>query len=231
METNKLYQGDTKIRGDRFDFDNFRRFLHYPAEKMLPENITGFLDSSLLPSLNNTHIAYQYKIVPVMHHDARRHRIELPDQHYFTGPLIFNLLKNCDRVVVHILSAKSDNFEDKWQSFISYCFNNTLIQTSSDELRLQVLGHLGISDEQLTQRYAPGNCGWPMSDQKILLDILKPESIGVTHTKSSFTLQPEHTITGVYGIRREAKIREEMPCYSCTSISCGVHFDFIKEIR
>jgi hypothetical protein len=231
METNKLYQGDTQIRGDKFDFDNFRRFLHYPAGRVLPESITGFLDSSLLPSLDGTHVAYQYKIVPVISRDIRQHKIELPAKKYFQGPLIYNLLKNCDQVVVHILSLQGVNFEDDWQSFISYCFSNTLIQTSSDELRRQILEHLQIPSEQLTQRYAPGYCGWPLTDQEILLNILKPESIGVTRAINSFALQPEQTITGVYGIRNEAQIRENMPCYTCTSISCGVHFDFIKEIK
>ena len=231
MEMNRIYQGDTKIRGDRFDFINFRRYLHYPAEQILPDNITGFLNSSLLPLLEDTQIAYQFKILSVVKLDARQHRIELSGQKYLRGPVIYNLLKNCDRVVVHIISMKGMNFEDDWQTFVSYCFNNTLIQTSSDELRRKVIDHLAIPSVQLTQRYAPGYCGWPLNDQEALLSILTPESIGVIRMENSLTLQPEHTITGIYGVRRKAKILEKMPCYTCTSISCGVHFDFIKEIK
>jgi len=230
MEINKLYQGDTTIRGEEFDFENFRRYMHYPAERDLPDNISGFLDASLLPELTHNPIAQQYRIVPVVGRDAKLKKVNLIDNIVFTGPLIYNLLLNCDLVVVHILSMQSNEFSDDWQSFISYCFHNTLIQTSSESLRKEILTELKVPESWLTQRYAPGYCGWPLYDQKSIMDLLNPEAIGVTFD-NSMSLQPAHTITGIYGVRRDSTIREDMPCYTCTSISCGVHYDFIKEIK
>ncbi len=229
MEINKLYHGDTSIRGAEFDFENFRRFMHYPAERALPDNISKFLDSSLLPEMTHNPIAQQYRIVPVVGRDAKLKKVNLSDNIVFTGPLIYNLLLNCDLVVVHILSMQSHEFTDDWQSFISYCFHNTLIQASSESLRKEILTEIKVSESRLTQRYAPGYCGWPLYDQKSIMDLLNPEMIGVTFD-NSMSLQPAHTITGIYGVRRDSIIREDMPCYTCTSISCGVHYDFIKEI-
>jgi hypothetical protein len=229
MEINKLYQGDTVFRGEDFDLENFKRFLHYPDERTLPENISGFLDTSLLPVLPEHPVSEQYRIVPIMLRNAQVKQVELVDKIMFTGPIIYNLLAHCDYAVVHILSTQSDVGRDDMESFVSYCFYNTLIQTSSDQLRNKIVTELGIRDAQLTQRYAPGYCGWPIQDQKSIFDLLDPAALGVT-LDDTMTLQPAHTITGIYGVRKTAVVREQMPCYTCTSISCGVHYDFAREI-
>jgi hypothetical protein len=230
MEINKLYQGDTIFRGEDFDLGNFRRFLHYPADRSLPDNISGFLNQSLIPELKQHPVNEQYRIVPISLRDARLKQVELIEEVQFSGPVIYNLLAHCDHVVVHILSTQSDVHTDDWESFISYCFYNTLIQSSSEELRKKVISELNIPDSQLTQRYAPGYCGWPLQDQKSIIDLLNPQAIGVT-LDSTMSLQPAQTITGIYGVRKNAMIREKMPCYTCTSISCGVHYDFARELN
>ena len=229
MEINKLYQGDTTLRGEEFDIDKFRQFIHYPAERILPGNISGFLDSTLLPEITRHPVAKQYRIVRITGRNARQKKIDLVDDINFSGPLIYNLLQYCDLAVVHVLTIETDEFPDDWQSFISYCFYNTLIQTSSDLLRKQILSELGLPENRLTQRYAPGYCGWPLQDQKSILALLNPRAIGISINDAT-SLNPTHTITGVYGVRRDSGINEKMPCYTCTSISCGVHYDFIKEI-
>jgi hypothetical protein len=230
MEINKLYQQDTIFRGEDFDLGNFRRFLHYPAERTLPDNISGFLDRSLLPDLTKHPVIEQYRIVPISLRSAKLKQVDLIENIQFTGPVIYNLLAHCDSVVVHILSTQSDVYTDDWESFVSYCFYNTLIQSSSEELRKKILSELNIPDSQLTQRYAPGYCGWPLYDQKSIIDLLNPGAIGVT-LDSSMSLQPAQTITGIFGVRKSSMIRENMPCYTCTSISCGVHYDFARELN
>jgi hypothetical protein len=229
MEINQLYQGDTIFRGQDFDLASFRRFMHYPADRSLPDNISDFLDQSLLPELEQHPVSEQYRIVPISLRNNRLKQIELVDQTKFTGPVIFNLLAHCDHVVAHILSTQSDAYDDDWESFVSYCFYNTLIQTSSEVLRKKIISELNIPDSKLTQRYAPGYCGWPIHDQRSIINLLSPEAMGVT-LNNSMSLQPAQTITGIYGVRKKAVLREKMPCYTCTSISCGVHYDFAKEI-
>ena len=228
MQIDRLFQGNTVFQRDQFDLINFRRFLNYPESRDLPTNITGFLDS-LLPGIQTSPISYQYRVLRVTGRNAGAEQISLADRFQFEGPMISRLLSDCDLVVVHLLSLHSDRFDDDWHSFVSYCFNNTLIQMSSDSLRDQVLSDLAIPKIRLTPRYAPGYCGWPLSDQETLLKLLAPEEIGVSYM-DAFTLQPTHTITGIYGVRNHDTISFDMPCYKCTSISCGAHFDFITEL-
>jgi len=228
MQIDTLFQGDTVFSEQDFDLKNFRRYLNYPEQRNLPDNITGFLET-LLPGVQRSPVSYQYRVVPLTHRDKILEQITLHDDLRFEGPMVFRLLHNCDLVVVHMLSLSSSRFSDDWQSFVSYCFNNTLIQMSSDTLRARILDDLDIPKSRLTPRYAPGYCGWHLSDQNVILKILQPENIGVTYS-DAFTLQPAHTITGIYGVRRDETNLKNMPCYKCTSISCGAHFDFLKEL-
>ena len=229
MEINQLYQEDTTLRGEEFDFLNFRRFLHYPAERELPQNISGFLDAELLPDITHHPVARQYRLVPITGREVKQKKVYLGDNIHFTGPLIYNLLLYCDYIVAHVLTIQSEQRHEDWQSFVSYCFYNTLIQSSSELLRDQILSDLDLAGDRLTQRYAPGYCGWPLEDQARILKLLDPRAIGII-LDNSMSLHPTHTITGVYGVRQKSAIREKMPCYSCTSIACAVHDDFIKEI-
>ena len=228
MQIDTIFQGNTVFQKEQFDRVNFRRFLNYPENRNLPANITGFLDS-LLPGIQTLPISYQYRVLQVTGRDAAKEQITLASKYQLEGTMIFRLLRDCDLVVVHMLSLNSGRFTDDWQSFVSYCFNNTLIQMSSDSLRIRVLNDLAIPAVRLTPRYAPGYCGWPLADQEVLLKLLEPEEIGVSYM-DAFSLQPAHTITGVYGVRNRDEISFDMPCYKCTSISCGAHFDFIKEL-
>jgi len=229
MEINKLYQGDIRIHGEDFDYSNFRRFLHFPSDIEFPENISSFLNSFLFPDLGNSPVIHQYCIVPIHSRNFKSEQVILEGNRQFNGPMIYSLLKNCDLVVAHLISYEVHHFRDNWQSFISQCFNNTLVQMSSARLRKEILTELKLPEARLTQRYAPGYCGWPVHDRKTILNILEPPPVDVSYADGDSFI-PQNCSTGIYGIRKDSTITEKMPCYTCTSISCGVHFDFIREI-
>jgi len=217
------------MRGDDFDFFKFRLFMHYPQDFDIPENIMRLIKDTLLPNLFETPALFQYKTIPISGTNARSEQIDLKMANGFKGPIIYQLLKNCNYAVVHLISINTKSISDEWESFVSYCFYNTVLQMSSDMLRIKILRDWHLPGKKLTQRYAPGYCGWPLYEQQNILECLQPSHIGVTMSES-FSLQPMHSITGIYGIRTDPDVRERMPCYKCTSISCGVHDDFIREV-
>ena len=71
-------------------------------------------------------------------------------------------------------------------------------------------------------RYSPGYCGWHMSGQKKLFELLHPEDIGI-FLLDSFLMKPLKSISGVMVVgRKEIHIFDDSYpfCSQCRSHSC-----------
>lgn len=69
-----------------------------------------------------------------------------------------------------------------------------------------------------TERYSPGYCGWPVSDQARLLGLLPPGACGIALTESSMMV-PEKSVSGVFGIGPGLR-REAYGCGDCGERGC-----------
>jgi hypothetical protein len=229
MIVTTLQQGSVTLSAEQFDFDKFQSALNYPISSALPAPISGFLEQELFPSLSDVVVQYQYRLSSVESKDINDHRIYLLPEAELSGPILYRFLRFSDQIITVLVSIQHEQDYDVWEDYIAYSFYNTILHQALDRLRNQIIEDLNIPENRLTQRYAPGYCGWPITDQKALLSVLRPAEIGVTLT-DSYVMQPSHTISGIYGLRRHDRLREKMPCYSCTSVSCRVHYDFQKEV-
>ena len=228
MIVSTLQQGSVTFSEDQFDFRKFQTTLNYPLSAALPAPVTGFMEHELFPALADLSIQYQYRLSSVELKDVNGHRIYLLPEAELSGPILYRFLRFSDQLIAVLVSIQREQDYNVWEDYIAYSFYNTILHQALDRIRNQIIEDLHIPEYRLTQRYAPGYCGWPITDQKALLSVLKPAEIGVTLT-DSYVMQPNHTITGIYGLRRHDQLREKMPCYSCTSVSCRVHYDFQKE--
>lgn len=71
-------------------------------------------------------------------------------------------------------------------------------------------------------RYSPGYCGWHISGQRKLFDLLRPQEIGIT-LRESYLMQPLKSMSGVIvaGAREIHTFDDNYPfCRECRSRSC-----------
>ncbi|MBN2411736.1 methionine synthase [candidate division KSB1 bacterium] len=76
----------------------------------------------------------------------------------------------------------------------------------------------------ITNRFSPGYCRWPVSDQHILFSLLPPGFCGITLTESSLMV-PVKSVSGFIGIGPDAK-RQDYACNICDDTTC-----FRKKIK
>jgi hypothetical protein len=75
-------------------------------------------------------------------------------------------------------------------------------------------------DENLTLRYSPGYCDWPLHEQRKLFKILPNETIGV-HLSENFFMSPHKSVSGIMGICPNGTSNcTENPCLVCTNFDC-----------
>lgn len=85
---------------------------------------------------------------------------------------------------------------------------------------LQERGHFRARDAVL--RFSPGYCGWHISAQRKLFDLLRPGEIGIT-LNESFLMQPLKSVTGgiLCGPKDVFFFEDTFPfCKECTDRSC-----------
>jgi hypothetical protein len=87
-------------------------------------------------------------------------------------------------------------------------------------------------DEQLrkeglttTLRFSPGYCDWAIEEQRMIFELLKEDTAGVTLTPSCIML-PRKSVSGVFGIVQysdEAQKAKDLhnPCRSCSMKNCN----------
>jgi hypothetical protein len=223
-------QGELLLNPEQVNLTYLKSFLNYPANRELPGYVQSFLQSSVFPCLAMTPIRYQYRLLPINHHSEKNQSIKL-SSHFtrstFQGPVIYQLLKDCSHCLVFLLNLSGTIEEDPVQAFLTYTSFNSILQSALDQFKKELIKTLAINKSVLTKRFAPGYCGWPIEEQSKILNLLKPEAIAVKMTPA-YMLDPPHSLTGVYGLRRNVPCTENIPCYTCTSVTCSVHFDFLN---
>ncbi len=225
----KLYQDAIIFNPAEFNHGLFSAFMNYPPGKDIPQTVKSILMENLLPHIGETPLNYQYRMLQIDGRDAHQTDVLLDDTYHLNGNLVYRLLRGCTHVFAHLISTPGKTVHDPVETYIYYAYFNTLLQMAADHLRLLLTRNINIPDIRLTRRYAPGYCGWPIEDQSVLLNMLKPASIGVRFSES-LMLEPVHSISGIFGLREKSRISGNMPCYYCTSLTCKVHDDFNREL-
>ncbi len=97
-----------------------------------------------------------------------------------------------------------------------------LAETVQRRFLVDLCGNGRTTPERAVLRYSPGYCGWHISGQKRLFELLHPERIGVS-LGSSFLMQPLKSISGVMiaGRREIHDFRDSYPfCSQCETRGC-----------
>jgi hypothetical protein len=104
------------------------------------------------------------------------------------------------------------------EPLLSYIVNtiaSIVVEKAIDFMHDYIAGQMRESGLKITNRYSPGYCNWPVSDQQILFSLLPENFCGITLTKSSLMI-PIKSISGVIGIGHLVKMKE----YTCDK--CGI---------
>jgi hypothetical protein len=120
---------------------------------------------------------------------------------------IAGLFEKDDYAVASMLDAIASTATENASNYLESEYNNLLINKNS---------------EQITMQFSPGYCGWHVSAQQKLFDILDPSEIGIS-LNSSYLMNPLKSISGVIiqGEKDLFKIEDKYSfCKECKPKSC-----------
>lgn len=77
-------------------------------------------------------------------------------------------------------------------------------------------------NRDVTLRFSPGYCDWPVTDQKKLFSLFETHRTGV-QLSDSCLMQPRKSVSGVFGVLSESADPEDAlynPCRECSRVNC-----------
>ncbi len=141
--------------------------------------------------------------------------------------LVTAFLKRSEKIVVFVctigdaVEKLSKQFMGKGDALEGYIYDiigSELAECVADELHDYIDEVAKKDGFNVSNRYSPGYCNWPVSDQHKLFSLLKGNTCGVSLTESSLML-PVKSVSGILGVGKGMR-RLKYKCDICNDKNC-----------
>lgn len=142
-----------------------------------------------------------------------------------TGKTINGLLKGSFSYAVFVATAgkefeefriKTEKEDDILKTFLLDVIGSCIAEGAGDYLESEI--EKEIKDLQHTNRFSPGYCGWPLTDQKKIFSLVDGATCGIELTDVCL-MYPIKSISGIVGIGHEVK-KKQYACDVCEMETC-----------
>lgn len=164
-----------------------------------------------------------YHIVPAK---LSGNQLKIQDINFNVGNEVFEMLTNIGSVVVFACTVSKQldiklhqyNAEQITESYISDVIGTIIIEKSLELIYQQLQRGIQKTDLSMTKTISPGNCGWPVKEQKKLFQLLPGHCLDITLNESGM-MQPVKSLSGIVGVGNSVRYKHT-DCEQCASKNC-----------
>jgi hypothetical protein len=159
--------------------------------------------------------------------DLSKHQTIIEYETLDTGKIVTSFLRKSIAVILFSVTC-GDKVEALSRQLMKngHGLEGLIVDLIGSELAESITGYLhNYIKEKLagtgfgvTNRFSPGYCNWPVSDQQKLFSLLKGNNCGIELTPSSLML-PVKSVSGIFGIGADLK-RIAYKCMICNDEKC-----------
>lgn len=176
---------------------------------------------------SHTDISGGYIIKPVESLDIKKGILTINDNEIKVGSQICGYIKGSSYVALFIctagsifttLSSKYNSEGQYLEAFVADAIGSLTVENAMDKIQKSLSEKVSNNNKLITNRYSPGYCNWPLSEQKKVFDLIGNNPIGIT-LSDSFLMTPIKSVSGVIGIGKNVRKRE-YGCKICNNKEC-----------
>jgi hypothetical protein len=210
--------------------DRFRRF-HFSFEEVQPalEELLSFLKSEDSDDSHPVQEAIR-AILPLLTDNPGitggyilRKAGEI---HLDTGVQIANYMKDAEYLALFVCTAgtiftelteRYNQKNDYLEAFVADAIGSLTVEKAMDQIQMQLEQSMQAENLQISNRYSPGYCGWPVADQRELFEqIGVPVPVSLTE---SCLMLPIKSVSGIMGVGARVRKRP-YACQICKNKNC-----------
>lgn len=142
-------------------------------------------------------------------------------------PIIFRQIKASDGAALFIctagptvgeLSRSSMKEGDLLRGYVYDVIGSEVVERAADLMQEELKKEMALNGWHTTNRFSPGYCGWDVSEQHILFNLIPYNYCAIRLTESAL-MDPEKSISGIIGIGENIK-RMPYTCNICDMKNC-----------
>jgi hypothetical protein len=107
---------------------------------------------------------------------------------------------------------------DPMAGYIIDLIGSEIVVAALDRMQDDLAGKMGAAGFNITNRYSPGDCGWPVTDQQKLFSLFPESFCGISLSESSL-MHPIKSVSGIIGIGVDMK-KSAFVCDLCEMDTC-----------
>jgi hypothetical protein len=198
--------------------------LGYPSE--LPDDVLAMVHEVLDETAGCFDICGGYQIFEKVDFIEKEKSIRLENVDFATHKIVYHQLKHSEKIAVFVCTAGEDishwskhtMSEDPLKGFIADILGSVVVETAIDAVQKKLYDEMNQAGFKITNRYSPGYCGWPTSEQHKLFSILPKGICGIRLTDSALML-PIKSVSGFVGIGPDVNFNP-YTCQLCDAANC-----------
>jgi hypothetical protein len=198
------------------------------ANACLPDlQVIEMIDTVLSRLDRYCEIQAGYRIVDVHKSPGKNDGLFIGGSYFLMQNIVTGMLRKSESAALFLctIGPGMENWAKELQRngepLLSYIVNTVasiVVEKVIDYMHDYIAAQMKETGLKITNRYSPGYCGWPVSDQHLLFALFPEKFCGVTLTKSSLMI-PIKSISGVIGIGHLVKMKE-YTCDICCMKDC-----------
>jgi len=199
--------------------------LGYP-EGNLPEPIPGVVNSIIEKAPEHTDIQGGYLVIDQFEiHDG--YRIQVNGLEFHPTKAIAQQVRASEKLAFFMITAgegittwsqRELTEGDPMAGYIIDLFGSEIVVAALDRMQDDLSEKMGEDGFKITNRYSPGDCGWPVTDQQKLFSLFPESFCGISLSESSL-MHPIKSVSGIIGIGVNVK-KTAYACDLCEMDTC-----------
>ena len=196
-------------------------------ENKIPEHFSEFVGEIIKELPTRCIIRAGYRILEIKKSDYRIGGLTIADIFFKTDKIVTGQIKKSEWIVLFVCTIGSEM--EKWSKqllingdpvmgYLVDMIASLTVESVTDYLHDYIGELMHKKGLKITNRYSPGYCNWPVSEQHLLFSLLPPNFCGITLTESALMV-PIKSISGIISVGHQVK-RKEYICEKCGVKDC-----------
>ncbi|MBP1674148.1 MAG: Vitamin dependent methionine synthase, activation domain protein [Bacteroidetes bacterium] len=191
------------------------------------ETISELVKKVLQEAETDFRIRAEYAVFPVAKFNETEKSVEINNLVFNLRKIVYGQIKKSDSIAVFLCTAGEETGirsrramknGDLLTGYIYDVIGSEIAEAAADLMQDNLREAMASGGKKITNRYSPGYCGWDVSEQHKLFQLMPDNFCGI-QLNTSALMDPEKSISGFIGIGEYVKYNQ-YTCGLCEMKDC-----------
>lgn len=191
------------------------------------EFVIRLIDELLEESKEIANIRAQYCLFNNIKFDNENRSVAINNISFNIKKIVFGQIKKSDSLAVFLCTAGEEigirsrramKERDFLRGYVYDVIGSEIVESAADLMQAELEKSAVTSGNRITNRYSPGYCGWNVSEQHKLFQLIPYNYCGIRLNESAL-MDPEKSVSGFIGIGENVKSNAYI-CQICDMKDC-----------